>query len=696
MASFFGKLFQSKTAQAPEPPKAAEPAQALGPQTPVTEPPEAPQARELYAEATRAYESKDLNRAIGLYEEFIALRPDHAEAYYKRGNVLKDLGRLADAVASYDAAIERKPDFQYAWCNRGAVQLGLGQQHAALESFERAAQLNPQDLISHANRAALLQGMARWQEALASHDRVLALNPQLFQSWVQRGNVLRHLGNREAALAGYREALKLKPDYAEAHYNCGVLLEPQQPQAALAHYDQALASLADFHQCHYNRAGLLKSLQRLPESLAAYDKAIAIKSDYAEAHANRAVVLQELRRWDEALDSYDHALRLRPDQAEWHLNRSGVFKGLGRWDDALACCDRAGALRPDFAGAHFERGNILAELTRYEEMQAEYDQAVALEPDLAEAQYNRALGLLLLGDYSRGWRSYEWRWEVHAKLSLEKRNFKQPLWQGERSITGKRLLVYSEQGLGDAIQFGRFITTVAHLGATVIAEVQEPLVSLMRTVEGVSEAVADGSPLPPFDYHCPIMSLPLAVGSSLDTIPRAVPYVRSDPDKVAAWQSRLGQRRRPRVGIVWSGNPRQGNDRNRSFQLARWADQLPREFEYVCLQKEVRPVDLPALAANPWITRYENELTDLSQTAALCECLDLVISVCTSVAHLSGALGRPTWVMLPFHADWRWLVDRVDSPWYPTATLYRQQNSGDWDGLFSRIAADLRTKFSSG
>ena len=682
MASFFGKFFQSKTSQAQEPPRAAGPG-------------ESPQAHELYAEATRAYESKDFNRAITLYGQFIVLQPDHAEAYYKRGNALKDLGRLNEAVASYDAAIERKPDFQYAWCNRGAVQLGLGQQEAALGSFDRATELNPRDLVAHANRAALLQGLSRWQEALASHDQVLTLNPQLFQSWFQRGNVLRQLGNREAALTSYREALKLKPDYAEAHYNCGVLLEQSQPQAALTHYDQAVAAFADFYQCHYNRAGLLKSLQRLPESLAAYDKTIAIKADYAEAHVNRGVVLQELTRWDEALASYDRALALRPDHTEWQLNRCAALKALGRWDEALASCERTLALRPDSAEAHLARGTVLEEVGRYDEMFAEYDRAVVLKPDFAEAQYNRALALLLRGDYERGWPGYEWRWENHAKLSLEKRNFRQPLWLGETSLAGKTLLVYSEQGLGDAIQFGRFIAAVARLGAAVILEGQPPLVGLLDSLEGVSQVIPDGSPLPPFDYHCPIMSLPLALKNTLDTLPRSVPYLRGDPTEVVAWHTRLGERKRPRVGLVWSGNPKQGNDRNRSFRLGSWLEHLPRELDYFCLQKQIHPRDEATLAANPWIARHD-EVGTLTGTAALCECLDLVISVCTSIAHLSGALGRPTWVMLPFNADWRWLIDRTDSPWYPTVKLYRQHTIGDWSGVHTRIAADLRAKFSAG
>jgi tetratricopeptide (TPR) repeat protein len=672
MESIFRKFFPPKT-----PPAAA-----------------APGVEELYAQATQAYQSKDFGRAIPLYERVIALQPNHAEAYYKRGNALKDLGQLEAALTSYDAAIEHKPDFQYAWCNRGAVQQGLGLHEAALNSYEQAAKLNPDDLIAHANRAALLQGMSRWEEALASHDRVLALNPQLFQTWCHRGNVLRQLGKAEPALQSYREALKYQPDCTEAHYNCGVLLEYfQQPQAALASYDRAIAGHPGFYQAHYNRAGLLKAAQRLPEAVAAYESTIAAKPDYAEAHANRGVTLRQMERWEEALAAYDRALALRPDYVDCLLNRSTLLRAQLLWDAALASCERAIALSPDYAEGHFERASILAELGRYPESLAEYDRTIALKPDFPEAQYNRALVLLLTGDYERGWASYEWRWRNTERLSLGRRSFTQPLWLGKEPLAGKRLLIYCEQGFGDALQFCRYAKSAADMGATVYLEVQPALQRLLEGLDGVTQVIAEGGELPEFDYRSPVMSLPAAFKATLDNIPRATSYLRSDPAKVSAWRARLGERRRPRIGLVWSGNPIQGNDRNRSFRLARLVEHLPRELDYVCLQKDIRPVDEGTLAANPWISRYDKELRDFTDTAALCECLDLVISVCTSVAHLSGALGRPTWVLLTFNADWRWLVGREDSPWYPTAKLFRQRTNGDWDDVFARMAADLRRTF---
>lgn len=654
-----------------------------------------PQLDTLYAEATSAYQAKDFDRAIPLYERVIALQPDHAEAYYKRGNALKDLGQPAAALASYEEAIERKPDFAYAWCNRGVVQQSLALYDEALASYDRAIALDPADALVHANRGSLLQALSRWEAALVSYDRALALNPHLFQTWFQRGNVLKELQQPAAALASYHEAVKLKPNFTEAHYNRGVLLErTQQPRAALSSYDRAIALHPEFHQAHFNRAGLLQGLKEPEAALAGYDRAIAVKADYTEAYANRGVVLQELGRREAALASYDRAIAIRPDYAEAYFNRGTLFRAQMQWDAALANFDQAIELKADYAAAHCERAAVLMDLKQVDLALSSYDRAIAIQTDFAEAQYNRALALLLSGDYANGWASYEWRWKNVNRLSLsDERPFAQPLWLGQESITGKRLLLYSEQGLGDALQFGRFAKAVAELGARVILEVQAPLARLFERLEGVSQIIVEGSPRPEADYRCPLLSLPLALKTTLDTIPAATRYLRADDAKVAGWRTRLGDRRRPRIGLTWSGNAKHTNDRNRSFLLAAWIDHLPREFDYVCLQKDIRAPDLEILAANPWLTRFDEEVRDFSDTAALCECLDLVVSVDTSVAHLSAALGRPTWVLLPFRPDWRWLLERDDSPWYPTAKLYRQQAIGDWHGVLTRVAADLRTAF---
>jgi hypothetical protein len=327
---------------------------------------------------------------------------------------------------------------------------------------------------------------------------------------------------------------------------------------------------------------------------------------------------------------------------------------------------------------------------------AGYNRAIAIDPQFSDAQYNRALASLFLGDFDGGWRGYEWRWKNAQRLSIgDPRNFQQPLWLGQESIAGKRLLLYCEGGLGDTLQFCRYAALSAALGASVLLEVQPPLLDLLANLKGVSQLIAKGSPLPPFDYQCPLMSLPLAFKTTLDSIPAAPQYLHGDKIKVAHWRKRLGERKRPRVGLVWSGNPNNTIDPRRSIRLADWVARLPDEFQFISLQKDVRPMDEEILEASPWISRFDTELYDFSDTAGLCECLDLVISVDTSVAHLSGSLGLRTWVLLPFIPDWRWMLDRDDSPWYPTMKLYRQRAVGDWNEVFGRVAADLHRQFRS-
>jgi len=655
-------------------------------------PPISPQADALYGEALGAYQAKDLTAAIALFERVIALAPDHADAYYKRANALKDLGQLAAALSSYDEAVRLNPNFAYAWCNRGVVQQSLGLHEAALASYERSIMLNPTDVLAHSNRAVLLQGMSRWEEALAGHDQTLALNPQLFEVWFHRGNVLRALQRLTEALGSYEQAVKLQPDYAAGHYNCAVLLERSgRYRDALSSYERAVSVFPEFHEAHFNRAGVLRQLGEREAALAGYDRAIAAKPDYAEAHSNRGVLLQELGRRDEALAGCDRAILIRCNYPEAHFNRGTLLQANGQFEAALASYDRAIALRPDYAEAYCDRAKALLEVGRVNEALADYDRATTIRPDFAEANYNKSLALLLNGNYEEGWRLHEWRWKNADRLQAERRSFQQPLWLGEEEISGKTLLLYCEQGLGDTLQFCRFAKSVAERGATVILEVQAPLVSLLKNLDGVSQVVPEGGLLPPFDYHCPLLSLPLALKTTLDTIPAPRRYLHSRAAKIPGWESRLGPRSGARIGLVWSGNPRHGRDQNRSIRLADWIGHLPRDFHYVCLQREIRPADQEVLEANRWISTFDLD-PDFTETAALCECVDLVISVCTSVAHLSAGLGRNTWVMLPFAADWRWLLGRDDSPWYPTARLYRQQGPGDWRGVFERVSADLKTE----
>jgi tetratricopeptide (TPR) repeat protein len=379
---------------------------------------------------------------------------------------------------------------------------------------------------------------------------------------------------------------------------------------------------------------------------------------------------------------------VRPDYAEALNNRGNTLRELQRFEEALASYDRALKVQPDFAEALCSRGATLHELKRFDEALASYDRALKVRPDYTETHFNEAICRLLTGDFDRGWEKNEWRWatEEHKK---KKWNFAQPQWTGQGEIAGKTILLHSEQGFGDTIQFCRYVPRVASRGGRVILGVPSTLRELMSTLPGVAQIVSKGDPLPDFDIHCPLLSLPLAFGTRLETIPSATPYLRASAPVVMDWKVRLDQRNRPMIGLAWSGHPMHKNDHNRSISLRSLLPVLDIEATFVSLQKEVRVADTELLKERADILHFGDALGDFSDTAALISNLDLVISVDTSIAHLAGALAKPVWVLLPFVPDWRWLLDREDSPWYPTARLFRQDETRQWDNVIARVHATL-------
>jgi tetratricopeptide (TPR) repeat protein len=527
------------------------------------------------------------------------------------------------------------------------------------------------------------------------YEHVLALQPADADAWHLLGVVAAQMNQPARAVELIETAIGFDPANFAAYGNLGSALHSMRrlPEA-LSAFDRAIALKPDFHQAHLHRGNLLYELKRHEAALASYDAAVAVKPDLAEAHSNRGNVLQALGRLEAALASYAKAISINPELAEAHCNRGNVLRELDRFDEAFASYDRALAIDANFVPAHFNRGVALNQLRRLPAALACYDRAIAIDEDFAEAHFNRALLWLLTGDFARGWPEHEWRWKNRLGSNIhERRDFAAPLWRGRESLTGSTILLYSEQGFGDTLQWCRYAPLVANLGAEVILEVPRPLEPLLSNLRGVSRIVIRGSVLPHFDYQCPLMSLPLAFQTDLASIPSAGSYLRSDPAKVSMWQQQLGTKAKPRIGLMWNGNPVQPNDRNRSVWLADWLPHLPPGFQYVSLQRELRAADAKTLDLNTHIFNPAEQLGDFSDTAALCDCMDLVISVCTSVAHLSGALGRRTWILLAFAADWRWLLDRTDSPWYPSATLYRQPARGDWISVFQRVARDLRRTF---
>jgi len=626
---------------------------------------------------------KRFDEALASYDRAIALRPDNADALNNRGVTLQELKRPDEALASCDRALALRPDFVEALGNRGIALYALRRFGEALASYDRALALRPDDADALSNRGNALNALRRPDKALASYDRALALQPDHVEALYNRGNVLRGFGRFDEALASYDRTLGLRPDHAEALANRGLTLHDlKRYDEALASHERALGLRPDDADALTNRGATLHDLERYGEALASYDRALVLRPDDADALTNRGLTLHELRRYDEALASHARALAVQPDHAVALNNRGVTLHRLGRLDEALASYDRALAVQPDYAEALCNRGVTLEGLKRFDAALASHADALAVQPDHAEARFFAGMVKLLTGDFGGGWADYEWRWKAESS-GISKRDFAQPRWLGEDAIAGRTILLHSEQGFGDTIHFCRYVPLVAARGARVILEVEEPLRELMTGLAGAAKVIAKGDPLPDFDVHCPLLGLPLAFDTRLETVPSDTPYLRAQISR--NWDSRLGTERRPRIGLAWSGSAAHKKDRDRSIGLRALLPLLDADAAFVSLQKDVRAADAEVLEERHDILRFDRELGDFSDTAALVSRLDLVISVDTSIAHLAGALGKPVWVLLTWVPDWRWLLDRDSSPWYPTARLFRQDDTRRWDGAIARV-----------
>jgi hypothetical protein len=436
---------------------------------------------------------------------------------------------------------------------------------------------------------------------------------------------------------------------------------------------------------HY-RAGNLVEAENVFRAILARD------ANDAEALHLLGVIAIDAHQPVAAVELIRRAIAIRPDVAAYHSNLGSALRDAGQLDEAAESCRRAIAINPNHAKAHFNLGQTMRDLDRIDEAIALFEQAVALDPNYARAHYALGMMLLLKGNLARGFREYEWRWQ-RDNFRSPRRDFPQPQWDGS-PLPGKTILLHAEQGMGDAIQLVRYAPLVAPRVGRVIVECHAPLVRSFNRVAGVSEVIAAGESLPPFDIHLPMLSLPLVMGtSSIEQIPHEVPYLHATDHDVAAWRQRLDDLRgRYKVGIMWAGNPRHQFDHLRSIPLETLAPLASmKDVVLISLQKD-RP---PGAGSQTFeLIDRTSELRDFADTAALIANLDLVISVDTSVAHLAGAMGEPVWTLLARAPDWRWMLDRDDSPWYPTMRLFRQRAGGDWDEVIARVAAALSEEAS--
>ncbi len=508
------------------------------------------------------------------------------------------------------------------------------------------------------------------------------------------------LGLIKATQSHYKEAAdylsraaQFDPNDASIQYNLAkALSDSGNDNEALIHYKNAVTLASDNPDAWLNYGKSASNLGRHSEALLCYANSLNLKPDYAEALLNKGATLKEINRFEEAIACTERALSINPNLIEAWSNKGVALKELKRFDEAIIHYDKALALKPDYAEAWSNKGVVLHELKRFDEAIIHYDKALALKPDYAEAGFNKSHCLLLQGNFENGLRYYECRWNSKKISEIAgMRIFDKPTWLGVESLQDKTILLYGEQGLGDYIQFCRYVKLVADLGAKVILEVPQSLASLMQGLQAVSEFVIKGNSLPFFDYQCPLLSLPLAFRTTLATIPWKDPYLYADKNKALEWKHKLGEKRKKRVGIAWSSTSNFKNDAKRSLLLADFVKALALDrYEYVCLQKELKECDVELFKAHKNIRFYGDAIRDFSDTAALIENVDIVISTCTSIPHLSGAMGKSTWILLSNVPDWRWLMDRKDSPWYPSVRLFRQPVIGDWYSVFDKVKLDLK------
>ncbi len=563
-------------------------------------------------------------------------------------------GDRAQAEQRYRQILAENPQRADAWHLLGGLCLQAGRAAEAVDLIRRAVDLQP-------------------------------TNPEYFN---HLGAAYGTLGQNDEAVACLRRAVQLAPQSAGTHYNLGTaLLQQGKYEEAVASFSNATAAEPRSAEAHYNLGNALRELERWKPAEESYRSAIEIRPDYLKAVINLGNVLRAQERLADAVVEFRRATQIDRDHSKAHLNLGTTLRDVGQYDEALESIHRALAIEPNLAEAHNNLGTILQAHARYDEALACYERALTLDPQLPEAHFSRATFRLRQGDFQRGFTEYEWRWKC---TGFREGRFVEPCWDGA-PLDGRAILLYAEQGLGDTLQFVRFAAIVKQRGGTVIVECQEPLMKILARCPAIDRLVAAGSALPRFDVQAPLLSLPSILKPSIETVSPG-PYLFADEALTSQWRDRLAIHRGFRVGICWQGNPKNLFDAQRSFALA--------QLGPVGNLDGVRLVSLQKGDACQQIVDCPFEVIDLGaqldeatgpfmDTAAVIQNLDLVITSDTAVAHLAGALGAKVWLALSAHCDWRWLLDREDSPWYPTARLFRQQQLGDWTLVFERMAEQL-------
>lgn len=638
------------------------------------------------------YVKQDRDGAEVCYREALRLQPDYAEAYYNLGNLFQDAGDLLEAAAHYRQALAFNPHYLVAMSAMGRVLLRQRQPTEAVSYFRQAVQIAPDYTVAQQGLAEALAAQGNSTQAIVFLEAELQGGNSSAQLYHRLGQLYQIQNQDERAQQCFLDAIRLQPIYPQACTSLGEIARSMSRlQDAENYFLRAIGQDDRCVDAHVNLGLLLTDMGRAEEAVARYRHVLQIAPEHMSARANLGSALLSLGKPDEAIVHYMAALSLEPGNAYTCYNLGNALRELGELEAAAGYYRQAMTAKPDFAGAIHNLGVVFYQQGYYAQAVAAYRQALVLAPDFAEGHVNLAITLLLRGAFAEGWAEYEWRLHMPGAA-----RFVPPpaRWTGE-PLAGKTIWVRAEQGFGDALQFIRYLPKIQAAGGQVIFACRHELMRLLRHCAGIDQLVESGKRVSA-DYQVALLSLPGIFHTDAVSIPAPVPYIEADPTLAAQWRARLGGNGRLKIGFVWAANVHNQRIRYRSCGLWSFLPlfQLPNTL-FVSLQKGANVADhLAELPTSSHLMDVGNELTDFADTAAVIANLDLVITVDTAAAHLAGAMGKHTWSLLSFVPDWRWLLARDTSPWYPSMRLFRQTQADDWAPVFAHVAQELKRLLS--
>ncbi|MCD6561075.1 MAG: tetratricopeptide repeat protein [Deltaproteobacteria bacterium] len=639
----------------------------------------------------------DFEQAISCYQRVTALNPADYKACYNMGAAFHQLGRLKPALACFQKVIILDPDFVQAYHNSGIISQQLGNITRAIEYYKKALHLDPNRVESNYNMGNALQELGALQEAVFYYQKAITLKPDYVEACYDAGNVFLAQRKFNESISCFLKALKLRPDLAEPYNNMGkAYIGQKKINSAISCFQKAIQLRHDFAEAYYNLGDVMQAQDNPDAAIKYYEQAVRFRPNFLEAYNNLGNALRSKGSLEEAVQNYKQVVRIKPDLAEGYYNLGSTLRLQEEYERAIENLAIAIKLKPDYAEAYNNLALTLKNQGDIDGAIKNFTLAISFKPGLAVAHWNRSFTYLLNEDFKRGFEDYEWRFKTDKWKTIYPYRYDVSRWDGTAALD-KTILIHDEQGLGDTIQFVRYIPMVKSMCGTVILETRKSLINLLQGFPGIDKLVersSDGKPPVVFDLYVPLLTLPLIFKTKLKTIPANVPYLHADPKKAGCRRNRLGTGYK--VGIVWAGRPQHLNDRNRSCTLKQFLPlaEIP-GIRLYGLQKGELKGKSEEISQRAGLINLGDRFEDFSDTAGAIENLDLVISVDTSVAHLAGAMGKPIWVLLPFIPDWRWMMGRKDSPWYPTMRLFRQERPGDWDSVFRRVTEELRVKVSS-